>query len=112
MGGDDSQKLLPRRGILSPPGRKPPAHYEINTVAENCAMGNSPTPPSPAKASPGRASATDCLGHSWQADLGHSSRAPKSEGLAEVNGGVGFAVGGGPGGARDMHVHTINQLIG
>ncbi len=32
MGGDDSQKLLPWRGIYSPPGRKPPAHYEINTV--------------------------------------------------------------------------------
>ncbi len=25
MGGDDSQKLLPWRGIHSPPGRKPPA---------------------------------------------------------------------------------------
>ena|SRR5579863_4086779 len=32
MGGDDSQKLLPWRGIISLPGRKPPAHYEINTV--------------------------------------------------------------------------------
>jgi hypothetical protein len=37
MGADDSQKLLPRRGSYSPPGRKPPAHYEINTVTENCA---------------------------------------------------------------------------
>ena len=34
MGGDDSQKLLPWRGIISSPGRKPPAHYEINTVTE------------------------------------------------------------------------------
>jgi len=34
MGGDDSQKLLPWRGIDSSPGRKPPAHYEINTVTE------------------------------------------------------------------------------
>jgi len=34
MGGDDSQKLLPWRGIYSPPGRKPPAQYEINTVTE------------------------------------------------------------------------------
>ena len=34
MGGDDSQKLLPWRGIYSSPGRKPPAHYEINTVTE------------------------------------------------------------------------------
>jgi len=28
MGGDDSQKLLPRSGIHSSPGRKPPAHYD------------------------------------------------------------------------------------
>lgn len=36
MGGDDSQKLLPWRGIISSPGRsKPPAHYEINTVTED-----------------------------------------------------------------------------
>jgi hypothetical protein len=34
MGGDDSQKLLPWRGILSSPGRKPPAPYEINTVTK------------------------------------------------------------------------------
>ena len=35
MGGDDSQKLLPRRGSYSPPGRKPPAPiYEINNVTE------------------------------------------------------------------------------
>ena len=40
MGGDDSQKLLPWRGISSSPGRgKPPAHYEINTVTENGAAG-------------------------------------------------------------------------
>src|SRR5207249_9811135 len=78
MGGDDSQKLLPWRGICSSPGRKPPAHYEINTVAENCAMGNLPTPPSPDKARPGRGSATGGLGHFWQAYLGHYSRAPKT----------------------------------
>src|SRR5204863_520998 len=35
MGGVDSQKLLPRRGIHSPLGRsKPPAHCEINTLAQ------------------------------------------------------------------------------
>ena len=28
MGGDDSQKLLPWRGIHSSPGRKPPAHLQ------------------------------------------------------------------------------------
>ena len=35
MGGDDSQKLLPWRGIHSSPGRKPPALYEINTLTQN-----------------------------------------------------------------------------
>ena len=39
MGGDNSQKLLPWRGIISSPGRKPPAHQEINTVTETA-----PTP--------------------------------------------------------------------
>lgn len=35
MGGDDSQKLLPRRGIHSSPGRsKHPAHYRINTLTK------------------------------------------------------------------------------
>jgi hypothetical protein len=34
MGGDDSQKLLPWRGIHSPPGRKPPAQLRINTLTQ------------------------------------------------------------------------------
>src|ERR1035438_6607238 len=34
MGGDDSQKLLPWRRFHSSPGRKPPAHYEINTLTQ------------------------------------------------------------------------------
>ena len=34
MGGDDSQKLLPRRGLHSSPGRKPPAHCKINTLTQ------------------------------------------------------------------------------
>jgi hypothetical protein len=34
MGGDDSQKLLPWRGIHSAPGRKPPAQLRINNVTE------------------------------------------------------------------------------
>lgn len=35
MGGDDSQKLLPRRGAYSSPGRsKPPAFSNINTLAQ------------------------------------------------------------------------------
>ena len=60
----------------SSPGRKPPAHYRINTVAENCAGGELAAT-SPGQARRGRGSATDCLGHFWQADLGHFSRAPK-----------------------------------
>jgi hypothetical protein len=35
MGGDDSQKLLPWRGIHSSPGRsKPPARCKINTLTQ------------------------------------------------------------------------------
>jgi hypothetical protein len=41
MGGDDSQKLMPRRGIYSSPGRsKPPAHSKINTVTKNLRWGS------------------------------------------------------------------------
>ena len=37
MGGSDSQKLRPWRGIYSSPGRsKPPAHSKLNTVPKNC----------------------------------------------------------------------------
>jgi hypothetical protein len=32
-----------------------------------------------------------------------------AEGFAEVDRDVGFAVGGGPGGAGDIHVHNIRQ---
>ena len=56
MGGDDSQKLLPWRGIHSPPGRKPPAYYEINSTPKTASgKGQSispvhalPTPSAPA----------------------------------------------------------------
>ena len=34
MGGDDSQKLLPWRGIHSSPGRKPPAQLRTNTLTQ------------------------------------------------------------------------------
>ena len=34
MGGDDSQKLLPWRGLHSSPGRKPPAYLQNNTLAQ------------------------------------------------------------------------------
>jgi len=73
MGGHDSQKLLPWRGICSSPGRKPPAHYEINTVTEKCAGDLAGRRlPRPA------GSATDCLGHFWEARVVHFWRAPKS----------------------------------
>ena len=78
MGGDDSQKLLSWRGIHSPPGRKPPAHLQNQHCSGKLRGWGICRPPPPAHASRGRASATDCLGHSWQADLGHFSRAPKS----------------------------------
>jgi hypothetical protein len=34
MGGDDSQKLLPWRGIYSSPGRSKPPALAINTLAQ------------------------------------------------------------------------------
>src|SRR5437667_8108648 len=60
----------------SSPGRKPPAHYRINTVAENCAGGELAAT-SPGQARRGRGSATDCLGHFWQARPG--SLLPRAE---------------------------------
>jgi hypothetical protein len=76
MGGDDSQKLLPWRGIYSPSGRKPPAHGEINTVTEKCG-GDSRVATFPGPDGRGVHPATGCLGHFCKADLGHSSQAPK-----------------------------------
>src|SRR5580693_10721505 len=35
MGGDDSQKLLPRRGLYSSPGPKPPVQLRTNTLTYN-----------------------------------------------------------------------------
>jgi hypothetical protein len=43
-------------------------------------------------------------------DVAFANAAAIAEGLAEVDGGVGFAVGGGPGGAGYMHDHIIHQL--
>jgi hypothetical protein len=42
MGGDDSQKLLPWRGIHSSPGRKPPAQLRINNVTETAGWNLAP----------------------------------------------------------------------
>jgi hypothetical protein len=77
MGGDDSQKLLPWRGIHSSPGRKPPAHYRINTVTETTVgFLRACHPPSPASLA--KASATGRLGHFWKAQVGQFWRAPKN----------------------------------
>ena len=73
MGGDDSQKLLPWRGIHSSPGRKPPAHYEINNVTDT-ALGNLARGDTIVLA---QTSATDRLGHFWKAEAGQFWRAPK-----------------------------------
>ena len=77
MGGDDSQKLLPWRGIHSSPGRKPPAHYRINTVTETAGWNLARLPP-PSPASLAKASATSRLGHFWQAQVGQFWCAPKA----------------------------------
>ena len=75
MGGDDSQKLLPWRGIDSSPGRKPPAHLRTNNVTEPAGRNlvgrhHHPRPVWPT-------SATSRLGHFWKAEAGQLWRAPK-----------------------------------
>ena len=75
MGGDDSQKLLPWRGIHSSPGRKPPAQLRINNVTETAGW-NLALPP-PSLAGLAVASATGRLGHFWKAHSGQFWRAPK-----------------------------------
>ena len=47
MGGDDSQKLLPWRGIRSSPGRKPPAQLTKSTISLKLAVGLSRGAPRP-----------------------------------------------------------------
>src|ERR1039458_7826963 len=77
MGGDDSQKLLPWRGIHSSPGRKPPAQLRINNVTETAGWNLALTPPSLAGLAV--ASATGRLGHFWKAHPGQFWRAPKAQ---------------------------------
>src|SRR5664279_4098124 len=77
MGGDDSQKLLPWRGIHSSPGRKPPAQLRINNVTETAGW-NLALPP-PSLAGLAVASATGRLGHFWKAHSGQFWRAPKRQ---------------------------------
>src|SRR5712691_2820027 len=75
MGGDDSQKLLPWRGIYFPSGAQTSgSNYEINNVTET-AVGISWVPPP--LASLALASATARLGHFWKAQVGQFCRAPK-----------------------------------
>src|SRR5438045_1799538 len=75
MGGDDSQKLLPWRGIYFPSGAQTSgSNYEINNVTET-AVGISWVPPP--LASLALASATARLGHFWKAQMGQFCRAPK-----------------------------------
>src|SRR5712691_6650003 len=76
MGGDDSQKLLPWRGIYFPSGAQTSgSNYEINNVTET-AVGISWVPPP--LASLALASATARLGHFWKAQVGQFCRAPKA----------------------------------
>src|SRR5712691_5364091 len=77
MGGDDSQKLLPWRGIYFPSGAQTSgSNYEINNVTET-AVGISWVPPP--LASLALASATARLGHFWKAQVGQFCRAPKQD---------------------------------
>ena len=76
MGGDDSQKLLPWRGMYSSPGRKPPAQQQNQHCNGKLRWGG---PGHHFAQQPRRHSATDCLGHFRKADLGHFSQAPKPE---------------------------------
>ena len=82
MGGDDSQKLLPWRGIHSSPGRKPPAQLRINNVTETAGWNLAGAPPPPSLAGLAVASATGGLGHFWKAHPGQFWRAPKN-GMAQ-----------------------------
>src|ERR1035437_2926544 len=93
MGGDDSQKLLPWRGIHSSPGRKPPAQLRINNVTETAGWNLALTPPSLAGLAV--ASATDRLGHFWKAHPGQFWRAPKHAAWRSARHDVGDGRGGG-----------------
>ena len=42
-------------------------------------------------------------------DVAFADAVAVAEGFAEVDGGVGFAVGGGPGGAGDMHAYIVRH---
>jgi hypothetical protein len=67
MGGDDSQKLLPWRGIYSSPGRKPPAQLPKSTISLKLAGWNLQ---GRSLATLAMASASARLGHFWKAQVG------------------------------------------
>jgi hypothetical protein len=73
MGGDDSQKLLPWRGIgLLSGAQQTSGSQQNHTVTENGrAALRGPS------LQPGVRSAIDNLGHFWKAGVGHYSKAPK-----------------------------------
>ena len=91
MGGDDSQKLLPWRGIHSSPGPKPPAHYRINTVTETTvgilrlrlATTHHPRPVSPG---PQLQTAWVIFGKHWRVISGARRRKVASAEIARING--------------------------
>jgi len=81
MGGDDSQKLLPRRGPCFPPGRgTPPAFDQINSIgnAGNIGLGSA------SSSTDAQAGRTGRLGHFCQARPGHFWKAPKGAVLDTV----------------------------
>jgi hypothetical protein len=71
MGGDDSQKLLPWRGILL----LSRAQTSGSLRNQHCNGNNAPF----CAAASGLGSATNCLGLSWQAQVGQFWRAPKPQ---------------------------------
>jgi len=73
MGGDDSQKLLPWRGPT--PLRGANLRLTTNQHCNRKLRWGSRGAPLPSQSD--RGSATDCLGHSWKAQMGQFSRAPK-----------------------------------
>src|SRR5450759_1594313 len=74
MGGDDSQKLLPRRGVHSSPGAQTSGSTnEINNITDTCGW----TLQGRSLDTRAMASATARLGHFWKAQVGQFWRAPK-----------------------------------
>jgi hypothetical protein len=71
MGGDDSQKLLPWRGMILLSGAQTSGSFRLQHCSGKLRGRELVAHP--------RGSATDGLGYFWQADLGQFSRAPKQQ---------------------------------